>query len=88
MEKGTPRAAAEEPQVCGVEGCGRPAYARDQVASRLATSLEREVLTLDDPAAVLVYAVVIYGGDDEPIQCDDAIYPPDEWTFRQEYPLR
>lgn len=73
--------------LAGVTGRG-PAYARDQVASRLATSLERGVLTLGDPAAVLVYAVVIYGADDEPIQCDDAVYPPDEWTFTQEYALQ
>ena len=25
--------------------------------------------------------------DDQPIQTDDATYPPDQWAFRQEYPL-
>lgn len=63
------------------------AYARDQVASRLATSSELDLLDLDEPAAVLVYRLVVYGSDDQPIQCDDATYPPGHWTFRQEYSL-
>lgn len=63
------------------------AYGRDQVASRLATPDERELLDLDEPAAVLVYRLTVYGSDDRPIQCDDATYPPNQWTFRQEYPL-
>ena len=63
------------------------AYARDQVAARLASPTERELLELDEPAAVLVYRLVIFGADDRPVQCDDSTYPPDLWTFRQEYPL-
>jgi DNA-binding GntR family transcriptional regulator len=63
------------------------AYARDQVAARLATDEERQLLELDAPAAVLTYRLTVYTADDVPIQYDDATYPPDQWAFRQEYPL-
>ena len=63
------------------------AYGRDQVAARLATDEETRLLQLDDPAAVLVYRFTVYADDDQPIQTDDAVYPPDQWAFRQEYPL-
>lgn len=65
----------------------RPTYARDQVAARLATAEERQLLELKRPAAVLVYRLTVYDGADTPIQFDDATYPPDRWAFRQEYPL-
>ena len=45
------------------------------------------LLQLDEPAAVLVYRFTVYSKDDQPIQTDDATYPPDHWAFRQEYPL-
>ena len=64
-----------------------PAYGRDQVAARLATSDEAQLLKLGEPAAVLVYRFTVYSKDDQPIQTDDATYPPDHWAFRQEYPL-
>ena len=67
---------------------GRDAgYGRDQVAARLATSEEAQLLELAEPAAVLVYRFTVYSKDDQPIQTDDATYPPDQWAFRQEYPL-
>jgi GntR family transcriptional regulator len=62
-------------------------YARDQVAARMATSEERRLLDLAEPAAVLVYRLTAYDRADEPVQFDDATYPPDRWAFRQEYPL-
>jgi DNA-binding GntR family transcriptional regulator len=65
----------------------QPAYGRDQVAARLASSEEARLLQLSEPAAVLVYRFTVYGDDDQPIQTDDATYPPDHWAFRQEYPL-
>ena len=65
----------------------RAAYGRDQVAARLATAEEAELLRLPEPAAVLVYRFTVYGEDDAPIQTDEATYPPDQWAFRQEYPL-
>jgi DNA-binding GntR family transcriptional regulator len=63
------------------------AYARDQVAARLATADERRLLELPRPAAVLVYRLTAYDASDQPVQFDDATYPPDRWAFRQEYPL-
>jgi DNA-binding GntR family transcriptional regulator len=63
------------------------AYGRDQVAARLATDEEARLLQLDEPAAVLVYRFTVYADDDQPMQTDDAVYPPDQWAFRQEYPL-
>jgi DNA-binding GntR family transcriptional regulator len=66
----------------------RPAaYGRDKVAARLATQWEREQLDLGEPAAVLAYRLIVLTGDDRPIQCDEAIYPPEQWTLGQEYPL-
>jgi len=70
------------------EATGRgPEYGRDQVAARLATDEEARMLELTPPAAVLVYRLVVFAADDVPIQADDATYPPDQWAFRQEYPL-
>lgn len=62
-------------------------YARDQVAARLATAEERRLLELPRTAAVLVYRLTAYDGSDQPVQFDEAAYPPDRWAFRQEYPL-
>lgn len=62
-------------------------YARDQVAARLATADERRLLELPRPAAVLAYRLTAYDGSDQPVQFDEATYPPDRWAFRQEYPL-
>ncbi len=70
------------------ESTGRGSeYARDQVAARLATAEERQLLELDEPAAVLTYRLTVFDGTDEPVQFDDSVYPPDRWAFRQEYPL-
>lgn len=63
------------------------AYGRDQVAARQATDDEARLLELAPSAAVLVYRLTVYSDDDTPIQTDDATYPPDQWAFRQEYPL-
>ena len=65
----------------------QPAYARDQVAARLASPDEGRLLELASPAAVLVYRLTVYDSADAPIQFDDATYPPERWAFRQEYPL-
>ena len=64
-----------------------PAYARDQVAARLGTAAECELLNLAEPAAVLSYRLIVYDTNDQPIQFDEATYPSDAWVFRQEYPL-
>ena len=66
----------------------RPAaYARDQVAARMANTEELDLLQLTPPAAVLVYRLTVFDADDQPIQFDEATYPPQHWSFRQEYPL-
>lgn len=61
-------------------------YARDQMAARLATDEERTDLGLaDECAAVLVYRHTVYDSRDTPIEFVEAVYPPDRWTFEQEY---
>jgi len=70
------------------ETTGREAeYARDQVAARLATADERRLLELPRSSAVLIYRWTAYDTSDLPVQFDEATYPPDHWTFRQEYSL-
>lgn len=64
-----------------------PAYARDQVAARLASPDECALLDLAAPAAVLVYRISVHDRANRPLQFDEATYPPDRWAFRQEYPL-
>lgn len=63
------------------------AYARDQVSARLATAEEVDRLDLEPAAAVLVYQLTACSSDDQPVQFDEATYPPQRWVFRQEYPL-
>ncbi|MBF6098975.1 GntR family transcriptional regulator [Nocardia cyriacigeorgica] len=66
----------------------RSAYARDQVCARAATADERQVLGLPEYAPTLVYWLTAYdAANDRPIQFDEAIYPPEHWSFRQEYPI-
>jgi DNA-binding GntR family transcriptional regulator len=66
---------------------GRAAsYARDQLAARLATGRERNDLKLNSKqAAVLVVHHVVFDSNDAAIECVEAVYPPDRWTFHQEY---
>ena len=64
-----------------------PSYARDQVMARLATAEERRQLQLHRPSAVLVYWFTVFDAGDQPMQFDEAVYPPERWAFRQEYPL-
>ncbi|WP_280454204.1 GntR family transcriptional regulator [Nocardia brasiliensis] len=65
----------------------RSAYARDQVCARPASSEESEALGLPEHAAVLVYWLTAYDTTDRPLQFDEAVYPPERWAFRQEYPI-
>ena len=65
----------------------RLSYARDEVAARLASTEEAGHLELGTPAAVLVYRLLACDTEDAVIQLDDAVYPPDRWTLRQEYTL-
>lgn len=71
-----------------VEECTgrRAAYARDQMAARLATDTELAYLELSESAsAVLVYRHTVYDTNDQPLEFAEAVYPPDRWTFEQEY---
>lgn len=72
--------------LAGITG-RKPTYARDQVTARLANTQERRLLGLPRPAAVLVYWLAVYDARDNPIQFDDATYPPARWVLGQEYPL-
>ena len=64
-------------------------YASDRVAARLATPDEAADLTLSEGAqAVLTYRHTVYDAQDQPLEFAEAVYPPDRWTFEQEYPLR
>jgi DNA-binding GntR family transcriptional regulator len=71
------------------QATGRVArYARDHFYARLATANERKVLFLGGrPAAVLVVQHVVMDSNDRPLECVEAVYPPDRRTFEQQYPL-
>src|SRR4051794_27641969 len=65
-----------------------PGYARDQVAGRLATSEERRRLRIAArSAAVLAVRHVVYDDRGVPMECVEAAYPPDTWTFEQQYSM-
>lgn len=71
------------------EVTGRQAvFARDQIAARSASAAERRELALKgSPSALLVVHHVAYDGTGRPLECVEAVYPPDRWTFEQEYPI-
>ncbi|PPJ34071.1 GntR family transcriptional regulator [Nocardia nova] len=62
-------------------------YARDRVSAQSATKDQSSVLTVPANAPVLVYWLVAYDASDRPVQFDEAIYPENRWSFRQEYPI-
>lgn len=64
-----------------------PTYGRDQVAARLASAEERQLLNLPDPSAVLEYRLTVFDAKDLPVQFDEAVYPADRWVLGMEYPL-
>jgi DNA-binding GntR family transcriptional regulator len=66
----------------------RAAYARDQLSARLATLAERRLLALGGrSAAILAVRHVVYDAQDQAMECVEAAYPPDRWTFEQQYPF-
>ncbi len=69
------------------QATGRAAgYARDQVSARLATADERAELGIQArSAAVLVVRHTVFDRSDRPLECVEAVYPPDRWTFEQQY---
>ena len=59
-----------------------------RTSARLATASEREELNLRGrAAAVLVVQHVVVDGNDRPLECVEAVYPPDRRTFEQQYPV-
>ncbi|MEU4162947.1 GntR family transcriptional regulator [Actinoplanes sp. NPDC026670] len=70
------------------QASGRQArYARDEMSSRLATSVERDVLRLPQPSAVMLVRHVVYDGEDRPLEFTEAVYPPERWAFESTYPV-
>jgi DNA-binding GntR family transcriptional regulator len=69
---------------------GRAAsYARDHLSARLATASERRELDLSGrAAAVLVVHHVVFDSGDRPLECVEAVYPPDRRTFEQQYSIQ
>lgn len=72
------------------QATGRVAsYARDQLSARLATAPERTELDLTGRAvAVLVVHHVVFDSNDRPLECVEAVYPPDRRTFEQQYSVQ
>ena len=72
------------------QATGRAAsYARDQLCARLATAPERAELDLSGrAAAVLVVHHVVFDVNDRPLECVEAVYPPDRRTFEQQYSVQ
>ena len=65
----------------------RGEVAHDRMSARLATDEERVVLALAEPSAVLVIHHVVRDSDNRPLGFEEAICPPDTWTYKQEYPV-
>lgn len=69
---------------------GRQArYAQDRACGREATALEAEELGLPGGAGtpVLAFEHVTFDAGDRPVEFTEAVYPPDRWTYEQEYSL-
>ncbi len=71
------------------ERTGRKGHVgRDRVSARLATSEEVTALQLSgEPSAVLLVHHQTYDHDREPIEFVEAVYPPGQWTFEEDYPI-
>lgn len=61
---------------------------RDRISARLATPEEAAALELgDQPSAVLLVHHQTYDHNREPIEFVEAVYPPGQWTFEEDYPI-
>jgi GntR family transcriptional regulator len=63
----------------------RARHAHDRVAARLATDEELTALRLTEPAAVLVVRHTVYDMDERPLEFAEAVYPPEAWTYEEQY---
>ena len=62
--------------------------ARDRISARLATPQEAAALRLgEEPSAVLLVHHETYDQAREPIEFVEAVYPPGQWTFEEDYPI-
>ena len=61
--------------------------ARDQIGARFASAEEARELGLDQPAPVLSVHHVVYDDSERPLEVVEAVYPPERWTFEQDYPI-
>lgn len=61
---------------------------RDRISARLATPEEATALELGEgPSAVLLVHHETYDGNGEPIEFVEAVYPPGQRTFEEDYPI-
>ena len=84
------RARIREGTIAYIErATGRRArVGRDRVSARLANDQEAAALALGDgPAAVLVVHHTAFDAAGEPIEFAEAVYPPDRWSFEDEYTI-
>jgi DNA-binding GntR family transcriptional regulator len=66
----------------------RARVGRDRISARLANDQEAAALALGDgPAAVLVVHHTAFDAAGEPIEFAEAVYPPDRWSFEDEYTI-
>ena len=66
----------------------RGATARDRHSVRLASEQEAAELGLGEgPAAVGLVHHTVYDTRGAPVEFAEAVYPPDRWTFEDEYPI-
>lgn len=65
----------------------RAKNARDQLGARLATKDEIKELELDDGGAVLAVHHIVYDANEQPLEVAEAVYPPNRWTFEQDYAI-
>ncbi|WP_199484767.1 GntR family transcriptional regulator [Actinomadura craniellae] len=65
----------------------RARHAYDRVAARLAGAEELSVFGLSGPTAVLVVRHVVFDMDERPLEFAEAVYPPDAWTYEQQYTI-
>ena len=64
-------------------------YAQDRACARLADATEAEELRLagGTGSPVLAFEHVTFDAADRPVEFTEAVYPPDRWTYEQEYSL-
>jgi GntR family transcriptional regulator len=65
----------------------RAKNAQDRIGARTATAEEARELEIGAGAAVLAVHHIVYDADARVLEVAEAVYPPDRWTFEQDYPI-